>query len=132
MPKFKHYQTGKHLEAFVLLLLTQKPDHGGHLLLRLSALLPQEWALDSGRIYRLLRELEESGFLFSSWTQHDDTAPVRQYQITPQGASRLDNWAQELAVKQALLSRFLVLHQEITSSSAMGESPKLSESPKTG
>ncbi len=129
MPK---YQTGKHLEAFVLLLLTQHPDHGGHLLLRLSQVLPKEWALDSGRIYRLLRELEDAGCLVSAWMQQNDTAPVRQYQITPQGASRLDHWAEELAIKQKLLSQFFTLYQDITASSSTGESSNASKTPKMG
>ncbi|HBQ96638.1 MAG: PadR family transcriptional regulator [Firmicutes bacterium] len=132
MSNFKRYQTGKHLEAFVLLLLNEHPDHGGHLLLRLSEILPKEWVVDSGRIYRLLRELEESGCLTSSWIQHDDAAPVRQYQITPQGSGQLDNWAQELAIKQASLAQFLAKYREITDSSSRANSPSALKPPKTG
>ncbi|SMC05549.1 transcriptional regulator, PadR family [Sulfobacillus thermosulfidooxidans DSM 9293] len=118
MPNLKRYQTGKHLEAFVLLLLYQEPDHGGHLLSRLSAMLPKEWTVDSGRIYRLLRELEEDSCLTSSWVTEDNGAPTRQYQITPEGKARLDAWAQEMEVKQASLATFLTKYHEITALSS--------------
>ncbi len=109
----RRYQTGKHLEAFVLLLLLEQPDHGGHLLVRLSKILPAEWTVDSGRIYRLLRELESDGCLSSSWVTEDNGAPTRQYHLTETGHERLDTWAQEMAVRQKSLALFLSTYQSV-------------------
>ncbi len=109
----RRYQTGKHLEAFILLLLLEQPDHGGHLLTRLSAVLPEEWTVDSGRIYRLLRELESTGCLQSAWVTEDTGAPTRQYRLTANGKHRLEDWAHEMEIRQQSLASFLSTYHQI-------------------
>ncbi|AUW94044.1 MAG: PadR family transcriptional regulator [Sulfobacillus thermosulfidooxidans] len=116
----RRYQTGKHLEAFILLLLMQKPDHGGHLLNRLTAVLPEEWTVDSGRIYRLLRELEATGCLHSTWVTEDSGAPIRQYQLTDHGRLRLEEWVREMEVRQQSLASFLATYRQIVNENSSG------------
>lgn len=103
----RRYQTGKHLEAFLLLLVRERPDHGGSLMARLQAMLPDRWTIDSGRLYRTLRDLEASGILSSAWETEDTGAPIRVYRITPMGLLRLEQWKDEMAVRRDSLNAFL-------------------------
>ncbi|MDA8195174.1 MAG: PadR family transcriptional regulator [Thermaerobacter sp.] len=103
----RRYQTGKHLEAFLLLLVWERADHGGSLMARLQAMLPDRWTIDSGRLYRTLRDLEASGVLSSSWEMEDTGAPIRVYRITQLGLLRLEQWKDEMAVRRDSLNAFL-------------------------
>lgn len=101
------YQTGKHLEAFVLLFLAGQSSHGGAVLQWLKDFLPGDWVIDGGRVYRLLRELEEAHALTSYWNMDSGPAPVRIYTMTAEGTARLEAWHQEISVRQDSLKRFL-------------------------
>jgi DNA-binding PadR family transcriptional regulator len=101
------YQTGKHLEAFILLYLSQSSAHGGSVLQWLHEALPNVWTIDSGRVYRVLRELEESGALESHWVTEDIGAPLREYTLTDFGKHQLALWRDEISVRRDSLSRFL-------------------------
>lgn len=103
----RRYQTGKHLEAFILLFIFQQPSHGGAILKRLQDELPPVWVIDSGGIYRLLRELENQGAVTSSWVTEEQGAPKRFYKITPEGIERLNQWSQELRVRRSSMDLFL-------------------------
>lgn len=109
----RRYQTGKHLEAFLLLLLQQKPDHGGALLTRLQEFLPEQWTIDSGRVYRLLRELEGEGALTSEWVTEDSGAPIRVYYMTPRGRLKLADWKDDIQLRRDSMNRFLTLWEEL-------------------
>ena len=101
------YQTGKHLEAFVLLYLARQAGHGGAVLQWLKEFLPGDWVIDGGRVYRTLRELEEVGALSSHWRTESQPTPVRVYTITPEGRTRLQSWHEEITTRMASLTRFL-------------------------
>ncbi len=102
------YQTGKHLEAFILLYLARQSGHGGAVLQWLKEILPNDWVIDGGRVYRTLRDLEATGALASAWrTDAPSAAPVRVYAITEDGYRRLNAWHEEISIRQASLTRFL-------------------------
>ncbi len=101
------YQTGKHLEAFVLLFLAGHSGHGGAVLQWLREILPGDWVIDGGRVYRLLRELDEAEAVTSHWSTESGAAPVRIYTITALGRGRLELWHQEISVRHDSLQRFL-------------------------
>ncbi len=63
--------------------------------------------VDSGRVYRLLREMEEEGALRSKWEPMDAGQPVRVYRITPLGEARLASQAEEIQARRDALDRFL-------------------------
>ncbi|AAD36018.1 PadR family transcriptional regulator [Thermotoga maritima MSB8] len=73
------------LASTILLLVAEKPSHGYELAERLA-----EFGIEipgighMGNIYRVLADLEESGFLSTEW---DTTVspPRKIYRITPQG-----------------------------------------------
>lgn len=108
----KKYQTGKHLEAFILLTLVQQPMHGGSILKNLGAWLPDHWNIDSGNVYRLLRDLEKSGCLTSQWTVEDSGAPIRTYTLTNEGKARLQTWKEDIQIRQSAFDTFLDLYRQ--------------------
>lgn len=110
----KKYQTGKHLEAFLLLLIRLHPDHGGSLMARLSKTLPEGWVIDSGRVYRLLRDLERNGAVASRWMTGEVGTPTREYVITADGEARLQSFAEEMRLRRDSLERFLHLWRQET------------------
>ncbi len=107
----RRYQTGRHLSAFLLLLVAQQPDHGGSLIERLRGLNPPGWTVDTGRVYRLLRDLEKEGALRSSWRQTMAGQPVRVYEMTAGGRARLAGDADEIRLRRDTLDGFLRLFE---------------------
>lgn len=105
----KSYQTGKHLEAFILLLIAREPLHGGAVISHLKSLLPSNWTVDDGHVYRLLRRLESDTALVSTWITEDAGAPVRVYRVTDQGRLLLDQWKEDITLRVQSLQIFLDL-----------------------
>jgi DNA-binding PadR family transcriptional regulator len=103
------YQTGKHLEAFILLVIAREPLHGGAVLGQLRTLLPTAWTIDDGHVYRLLRSLEADGALISSWITEGSGPPLRQYRLTDDGWSRLKEWKDDITLRVHSLQTFLDL-----------------------
>lgn len=114
------YQTGKHLEAFILLVIAERSGHGGAVLSRLKALLPKAWIIDTGQVYRLLRQLESLGALSSEWVQGANGARLRVYRITPMGRERLGEWAEDIRLRVQSLTRFLKLWSELVAEAETG------------
>jgi DNA-binding PadR family transcriptional regulator len=114
----RNYQTGKHLEAFILLLIAKEPAHGGAVIARLKDFLPNRWTVDDGQVYRLLRSLEAEGALQSHWQTDLGGPAVRVYHLTPSGQRRLHEWKDDIALRVESLSRFLDLWSQIFVSDA--------------
>ncbi len=93
-------------EAYVLLLLRDRPTHGYELLEQLPGLLGQE-RVEAGNLYRLLRALEEAGAVTSQWDASLPGPAKRTYQLTPLGRRLLDEWAESLRAASSRISQFL-------------------------
>ena len=74
--------------ALILHLIEQRPDHGYGLMQRIEQLCGDLVAVNTNKIYPLLRRLEERGFVSASW-EHPTKRSRRVYAITPQGEERL-------------------------------------------
>lgn len=75
--------------VLILHLVKKKPDHGYGLMQRIEALCGGLIAVNTNKIYPLLRRLEERGFLTGSWD--DPTKRSRRvYAITAEGEARLE------------------------------------------
>lgn len=74
--------------ALLLHLIEQRPDHGYGLMQRIEELCGDLVAVNTNKIYPLLRRLEERGFVSASW-DHPTKRSRRVYAITPQGEERL-------------------------------------------
>jgi PadR family transcriptional regulator, regulatory protein PadR len=75
--------------ALLLHLIERQADHGYGLMQRIDALCGDLVAVNTNKIYPLLRRLEERGFVTASWE-----TPVKRsrrvYTITAQGKERLE------------------------------------------
>jgi PadR family transcriptional regulator, regulatory protein PadR len=74
--------------ALILHLVKKQPDHGYGLMQRIEEVCGDLVAVNTNKIYPLLRRLEERGFVTASW-EHPTKRSRRVYAITPQGEERL-------------------------------------------
>jgi poly-beta-hydroxybutyrate-responsive repressor len=93
-------------EAALLLLLRERPAHGYELLEALPAL-TGESRVDMGNLYRVLRALEEDGLVTSRWESGEPGPTKRIYELTPEGARLLDEWAAALRRSRERMDGFL-------------------------
>ena len=98
------------LRPCVLLLLREQPAHGYDLLERLRLLgFTRD---DPGRLYRMLRSLEQEGLVHSSW-EGSATGPDRRvYRLTAAGTVALHGQARSLKQTTLALERFLSRYEE--------------------
>jgi len=75
--------------ALLLHLIERRPDHGYGLMQRIDALCGDLIAVNTNKIYPLLRRLEERGFVTASW-ESPTKRSRRVYAITPAGKERLE------------------------------------------
>ena len=74
--------------VLILHLLKRKPDHGYGLMTRIEELCGELIAVNTNKIYPLLRRLEERGFLTAKW-DHPSKRSRRIYVVTKEGEARL-------------------------------------------
>jgi len=75
--------------ALILHLIERRADHGYGLMQRIDAICGDLIAVNTNKIYPLLRPLEERGFVTAAWEQPSKRAR-RVYAITPEGQERLE------------------------------------------
>jgi PadR family transcriptional regulator, regulatory protein PadR len=105
-----------HVERFteptVLLLLRDAPGaHGYELLDAIAEQFPGAQP-DMGNLYRLLRSLEDEGFVRSEWDAETPGPARRRYWLTPEGERLLGAWATALARARDRIDDFLRSHEE--------------------
>lgn len=74
--------------ALLLHLIERQPDHGYGLMQRIGSVCGDLVAVNTNKIYPLLRRLEERGFVTATW-EHPTRRSRRVYAITEQGEERL-------------------------------------------
>lgn len=75
--------------ALILHFLEEEPDHGYGLMQRIDELCGDLIAVNTNKIYPLLRRLEERGFVSATW-DHPTKRSRRIYAITPAGKERFE------------------------------------------
>lgn len=100
------------VEPCLLLLLHRDDSHGYDLLERLKEFGFAEDTVDSSVVYRSLRQLENQGFVTSTWDTEGGGPPRRVYQITPEGDQYLAWWISGLRETRNMLDRFLQAYEE--------------------
>ena len=99
-------RTARLMQPALLLLLHQGLSHGYALLERLD-----EYGLgqvDPSAVYRVLRDMEEQGWVVSSWDEHETQGPPRRvYSLTAQGDEALALWITDLEETRANIDRVL-------------------------
>lgn len=111
----------RHLPAFLLLLLLDDEAHGGTLWSKLKSLLPDQWNIDSGAVYRTLRDLEERGAVSSQWMTEESGPPKRVYAITQKGLEELYEWRKDILMRKQSLDIFLSRFDEHVRSGRLHE-----------
>jgi PadR family transcriptional regulator PadR len=99
-------------EPSLLLLLRERPMHGYELIERLPEVAGAESRVDVGNLYRLLRGLEDEGVVTSEWSADLPGPAKRTYELTDEGRSLLDRWAESLRDAQGVLSKFLERYEQ--------------------
>lgn len=74
--------------VLLLHLIKEQPDHGYGLMQRIDAMCGDLVAVNTNKIYPLLRRLEERGFVSATW-DHPTKRSRRVYTITATGEERL-------------------------------------------
>jgi PadR family transcriptional regulator, regulatory protein PadR len=74
--------------VLLLHLIKEQPDHGYGLMQRIEAVCGDLVAVNTNKIYPLLRRLEERGFVTATW-DHPTKRSRRIYAITETGEERL-------------------------------------------
>lgn len=96
------------VQPCLLLLLHQGPAHGYNLMESLKELGFAEDPVDSGTVYRSLREMEEEGLVASEWDTEASAGPARRvYRLTAEGDRALAWWVAGLRETDRVLHRFL-------------------------
>ena len=86
--------------------------HGYELIDRLPEVAGAESRVDVGNLYRLLRGLEDEGVVTSEWSADLPGPAKRTYELTDEGRSLLDRWAESLRDAQGVLSKFLERYEQ--------------------
>ena len=94
------------MESALLLLLHFEPAHGYTLLEEVG-----EFGLDTmdpSAIYRMLRDMEDKGWVNSTWDEEQSLGPPRRvYRITDVGEEVLAAWIQDLDETRKMLNRLV-------------------------
>lgn len=95
------------LEPCLLLLLHSHQTHGYELLEGLKPFGFDQNPVDLSTVYRILRGLEEEGFVISHWDTDSGGPARRMYQITEHGDQYLAWWVDDLRETDRVLHTFL-------------------------
>jgi DNA-binding PadR family transcriptional regulator len=95
------------MEPFVLLNLAEGPAHGYELAQNIAALGFRRAGDDPSVVYKLLRGLEEQGYLTSEWGAAGAGPPPRTYRLTAAGRAYLDERAADLEPQAKRIKDFL-------------------------
>lgn len=94
------------LEPTLLLLLHYRPAHGYPLIEQL-----RQYGLgdiDPSAVYRALRDMEERGWVTSSWDEEQTQGPPRRvYRLTALGDEVLALWTQDLRETRDMIDHLL-------------------------
>jgi PadR family transcriptional regulator, regulatory protein PadR len=91
---------GRLLEAAVLASLALEPAHGYDLRKAAEELSSGFVCADPGGTYRLLRRLEQEGFVRSTWSEGEHGPQRREYELTGEGRELLAQWGEHLRQRE--------------------------------
>jgi len=101
------------LEAWLLLLLEERPAHGYELMERLSEVMGAGSYPDAGTVYRNLRRMEEDGLATSTWDMEGSGPARRLYRLTDSGRELLHAWASDVDQQRQRLESYLERYRRI-------------------
>ncbi len=105
-------QQSRHVPAFVLLALAERPMHGGAILTALAQRLPR-FTPDSAAVYRTLQQCEDDGEVASEWDTSGRGPARKLYRLTKAGWKKLDAWREDIESRVAMLNYFLTTYDAL-------------------
>ena len=111
MPSSRGYKTGKHLEAFIHVIIAQDPRHGAAVLGALKNLLPPVGTIDDDHVHRA--KFRVRGRLAVHVDDRTDGRSIPLCQITAGGRQRLTDWKEDIEGRVASLNVFLDLWSQL-------------------
>ena len=103
----------RHMPAFILLALAEKPIHGGAIHTALIEKMPL-YKPDTPAIYRTLKQLEKDGEVESRWDTAHTGPAIKIYSLTPIGWDKLEYWKRDIEMRLANLTYFLTTYETLT------------------
>lgn len=100
------------LEPCLLLLLRDDATHGYNLLEALDQFGFARGSVDASVVYRILREMEEAGWVSSQWDTAGSGPPRRVYSVTPDGEEYLAAWINDLRCTRDEIDRFIETYEQ--------------------
>ena len=97
------------LEPALLAVLASRPSHGYELQRAVEELSGGLVCMDSGGMYRILRRLEEDGFVASNWAEGDHGPQRRRYELTSTGRALLKEWVERLRRRDEVIHSVIEL-----------------------
>lgn len=99
---------GRHrwMEPFVLVVLATTGAHGYAITSELEQMRIAGGDVDVGQVYRILRDLEASGLVTSTWSNEPAGPQRREYDLTAAGHAALDEWAAVMKERARLVGEF--------------------------
>ncbi len=108
---------GRWLEGYILLILSKGPSYGYDITRSM-----EEYEIEfagigqMGTLYRILRQMEESGLVSSMWDTAGRGAPRRVYSITALGEEYLESYVNELEKLKGRIEDFILSYKLIEKS----------------
>jgi DNA-binding PadR family transcriptional regulator len=76
--------------------------HGYDLRKAIAEMTDEVITVDAGGLYRILRRMEEEGFVTSKWVDGDSGPQKRDYELTSAGRALADDWITHLEERARL------------------------------
>lgn len=90
------------MEPAALAALARQGGHGYDLRREIRDLTGGELEVDAGGLYRVLRRLEEDGFVTSRWAEAESGPQRRDYELTAEGRELAGDWIAHLRERQRI------------------------------
>jgi poly-beta-hydroxybutyrate-responsive repressor len=100
------------LEPCLLLLLREDATHGYNLLDSLRQFGFAPGTVDASVVYRVLREMEDAGWVSSQWDTAGSGPPRRVYTVTPDGEEYLAMWVDDLRRTRDEIDQFIEMYTQ--------------------
>ena len=100
------------LEPCLLLLLRGDATHGYNLLDGLRRFGFAPGTIDTSVVYRILREMEDAGWVTSQWDTTGSGAPRRVYSVTGDGEQYLAAWIDDLRCTRDEIDQFIGAYKQ--------------------
>lgn len=101
----------RHTSAFLLMFLSEGPLYGAQLLSKMQTELPHCFS-DSADVYRTLQEMEQQGFVETSWDTEAGGQPRKWYSITVFGKKALKEQREDILMRIDNFEYFLKHYKE--------------------